>query len=473
MRRRSNLTALALAVCLIPAVALAGDRQDETWNDQQTRHERTATMQQGRDFKPQLERADDLIGHAVVNRDGENLGEISDLVLDRRRNGVAYAALSYGGVLGMGEDLHAIPWDAFTVKATGTKTGDRGEGEVEIVLDATEKQLENAEGFDADHWPNDGNPRWTASVRESFYGEGRTRGATSADRTWSDERQRWTRQDREREMKSRRLSQLDGREVASPQSDAIGDVDALLVDVNRGRLAYVVVDVDDDALDIDGDRVAIPWHAAQVRGDRIFVDAQQSELANLTFEGDDLSRLEDRAYAMQMHQQAQLQPYWLVTVWTPENDRQGQQYGETGKVTENRDWVARNEGNLERRSDDGLGESTRRRYGSARREGQTVAIAGTVSRIERSGEDVTLHVKNDAGETFKIDAGRDGELRQISLAEGDEVAVMGERTHGKRTDLVATVISKGETVRIGTTTDRSRRDDGSRPERTPRDETGS
>ena len=53
-----------------------------------------------------------VIGDSVVNRTGENLGKIEELMLDLETGRVAYAVLSFGGFLGMGEKYHPIPWSA-------------------------------------------------------------------------------------------------------------------------------------------------------------------------------------------------------------------------------------------------------------------------------------------------------------------------------------------------------------------------
>jgi len=59
--------------------------------------------------------ASTLIGNEVRNREGEDLGRIEDFMMDRETGRVAYAVLSFGGFLGVGNKLFAVPWDAFTI----------------------------------------------------------------------------------------------------------------------------------------------------------------------------------------------------------------------------------------------------------------------------------------------------------------------------------------------------------------------
>lgn len=50
-------------------------------------------------------------GTAVFNLDGERLGHVDDLMLHRVSGKVAYAILSFGGFLGIGEKRHPLPWN--------------------------------------------------------------------------------------------------------------------------------------------------------------------------------------------------------------------------------------------------------------------------------------------------------------------------------------------------------------------------
>ena len=55
--------------------------------------------------------ADRVNGTDVYNSAGEKLGKIEDIAIDKVSGKVAYAILSHGGVLGMGEHYHPVPWD--------------------------------------------------------------------------------------------------------------------------------------------------------------------------------------------------------------------------------------------------------------------------------------------------------------------------------------------------------------------------
>ncbi|MDP3137793.1 MAG: PRC-barrel domain-containing protein, partial [Burkholderiaceae bacterium] len=60
---------------------------------------------------PHLMGADTLVGNDVYNKDGEDLGDVKEIMLDMRSGRVSYAVLSFGGFMGMGDKLFAVPWD--------------------------------------------------------------------------------------------------------------------------------------------------------------------------------------------------------------------------------------------------------------------------------------------------------------------------------------------------------------------------
>ena len=58
--------------------------------------------------------ADKVIGTAVYNRQGDRLGSVYGLMLNKLNGQVAYAVMSFGGFLGIGENYHPLPWRMLT-----------------------------------------------------------------------------------------------------------------------------------------------------------------------------------------------------------------------------------------------------------------------------------------------------------------------------------------------------------------------
>ncbi|AKJ30609.1 PRC-barrel domain-containing protein [Caldimonas brevitalea] len=107
---------------------------------------------------PRLMTADTLTGDKVVNRQGDTLGTISDIMLDVPRGRIAYAVMSSGGFLGLGDKLFAIPWAALTLD-TDKKC---------FVLDADKTLFDSAPGFDKDQWPESADLSWHQNVHTHY-----------------------------------------------------------------------------------------------------------------------------------------------------------------------------------------------------------------------------------------------------------------------------------------------------------------
>ncbi|HSG38594.1 MAG TPA: PRC-barrel domain-containing protein [Thermoanaerobaculia bacterium] len=102
--------------------------------------------------------ASTIIGDKVINAKGENLGDIKELMIDLDSGRVAYAVLSFGGMLGMGDKLFAIPFKALNLRP------DRDN----FMLDVDKDRLKNAPGFDKNNWPSTADRKWGTEIH-SYY----------------------------------------------------------------------------------------------------------------------------------------------------------------------------------------------------------------------------------------------------------------------------------------------------------------
>jgi sporulation protein YlmC with PRC-barrel domain len=55
-------------------------------------------------------KASKVIGTSVYNTQGEKIGNVEDVVLDKMSNEIMFAVVSFGGFLGMGKKFHPLPW---------------------------------------------------------------------------------------------------------------------------------------------------------------------------------------------------------------------------------------------------------------------------------------------------------------------------------------------------------------------------
>lgn len=99
-----------------------------------------------------------LIGDGIKNPQGESLGDLKEIMLDTTNGKIAYAVVSYGGLLGMGDKLFAVPWSAFTIDYENHK----------LLLNVDKDRLKDAPGFDKDNWPNFADASFASSL-DAYY----------------------------------------------------------------------------------------------------------------------------------------------------------------------------------------------------------------------------------------------------------------------------------------------------------------
>jgi sporulation protein YlmC with PRC-barrel domain len=130
---------------------MARDYDTDTLHDTGTRekvHEYRRVMSAGT-----------LSGDRVRNSAGEDLGKLEEIMLDVPSGRIAYGVLSFGGFLGMGNKLFAVPWDVLTLD----------EANHEFILNVDKNKLENAPGFDKDNWPDMADSSWGTKIN-TFWG---------------------------------------------------------------------------------------------------------------------------------------------------------------------------------------------------------------------------------------------------------------------------------------------------------------
>ncbi len=108
---------------------------------------------------PELMGADTLLGNDVYNQKEEDLGDIKEIMLDMRTGRVNYAVLAFGGFLGLGEKLFAVPWSALKLDTVNKR----------FILNVDKSSLKNAPGFDKDHWPDMADASWAKGIHD-YYG---------------------------------------------------------------------------------------------------------------------------------------------------------------------------------------------------------------------------------------------------------------------------------------------------------------
>ncbi len=98
-----------------------------------------------------------LIGSSVKNAAGEGIGRIKEIMIDLEEGRITYAVLSFGGLLGLGSKLFAIPWNTLTFRPH----------ENVFILNVDKERLRNSPGFNKNHWPDMADLKWSTGVSDS------------------------------------------------------------------------------------------------------------------------------------------------------------------------------------------------------------------------------------------------------------------------------------------------------------------
>jgi sporulation protein YlmC with PRC-barrel domain len=109
---------------------------------------------------PFLMGAGTLLGEEVYGINDEHLGDIKEFMLEMDTGRVAYAVLSFGGFIGLGEKLFAVPWNALKLDTVNKR----------FVLNVDKDRLKDAPGFDKNDWPDMADETWANDIR-SYYND--------------------------------------------------------------------------------------------------------------------------------------------------------------------------------------------------------------------------------------------------------------------------------------------------------------
>lgn len=158
---------IAAVLAIVAALFVAGDRErnaigQETANQNQTDGQLDARRQTSQAQQPTADqsarsapkfRASALIGMNVRGESGDDdIGEIKDIAIGQDGR-VAYAAVSFGGFLGVGDKLFAVPFEA--VEFVREDPDDLNDDDHFARIAVTEDQLRNRQGFNEENWPEE------------------------------------------------------------------------------------------------------------------------------------------------------------------------------------------------------------------------------------------------------------------------------------------------------------------------------
>lgn len=204
-------------------------------------------------------RSQDILGMNVRNAQGEQLGDVKDLMIDLQHPAcVRYAALDYGGFLGVGDKLFAVPWDAMKLRRDA-------DNRLFLELDVKKETLKDSPGFDKNHWPDFADAHWADEVHRHY--------RVHTDRADVDvdvKRAPAAKNAKEESVESRnvssamlrRASKVQGMEVKNDENEKIGSVEDIVINVDSGKVRYVALSFG-GFLGIGDKLFAVPWEAVE------------------------------------------------------------------------------------------------------------------------------------------------------------------------------------------------------------------
>ena len=250
-----------------------------------------------------VRRGTKLIGCNVTNTKNEKIGEVKDLVIDKDAGFVAYAVLSFGGFLGMGDKLFAIPFSKVTRTTDDTC----------VVADLTKAQLEGAPSFANDSWPTF-DRKYGTTVHDyykttPYWSDSTQGGPADATRISKDAL------DKKALNASGmcRASKVIGMDVEDTSGKNLGDIDDVVVDDGTGRVIYAVLSFG-GFLGMGDKLFALPWQSLKPNpkdADKAVLDVPKDRLkAAPGFDKKNWPDMADRRWGLDIYKYYGEEPFW-------------------------------------------------------------------------------------------------------------------------------------------------------------------
>ena len=269
--RKMTLTTIARAA-LVPAVALSlsisAQAQSSTANSSKQSSASATQGQRSQNTSYRGLRASDVIGKSVRNSQGNNVGQIEDLIVDMNSGQVRYAVLAFDPGILSGEKLFAVPTTMLRM------ANDRDD----LVYDVSRDKLERAT-VDRSEWKQLSDEDRVARVDKAW---GLARPGAGAH--------------------AKRASDLLGKDVNGPSGEKIGEIEDLVVNMAQQKVHYAVMEFDPGWTSPER-RYVFPLRSFTTARDKdeLVLDVDKSRIQSMkSFDRDLYSNLNDRSRAVEI-----------------------------------------------------------------------------------------------------------------------------------------------------------------------------
>ncbi len=295
MRRwMQSISALTLAHLFLAGVAYGGGETAKTAGEK-TAEKKECSVAHGAKAgehacKLEPRRISELRNMKVLTKQGEQFGTIENMIIDVDHGRVAYAVISHGGILGMGDKDVLLPF--VTLRCKGDAK--------ELRTKATIEQLKQAEGFDDEnldqvrklsdaafaerfHRQFDVRPYWQAQGHSKAMKKGeasaaekkeqgaerkseeaRTEGPASGSGMAAHPGQKTHKNTPGEMVLMSTLLDEGGVKVKAKDGVAVGHLNNLIVDLNRGHIGYAIVNRESELVP-ENQLCAVPWELIRVQ----------------------------------------------------------------------------------------------------------------------------------------------------------------------------------------------------------------
>ena len=261
---------------------------------------------------PFCHKASEVIGSKVKNQKGEDLGKVEELVIEPSTGSIDYAVISFGGFLGMGDKLFAVPFSL--LKAPEVPEGNRW---ANFTFDVDKSRMEKAPGFDKKNWPDIAASTWSQDI-DRYYNTTRARPARAEGDDLNPPSDGRTDPDRaigaNKSFRLCKASDLIGKDVHNAQKDNLGDIKELVLDPRRSRVNYFVMK-SGGFLGMGDKLFAIPWDAVtidrQEKKDELILNVSKDRFEKAPeFKDKDWNRMSDPVWIEEVYTYYGSRPYW-------------------------------------------------------------------------------------------------------------------------------------------------------------------
>ena len=223
-------------------------------------------------------------GSKVINVSEEHLGMLEEMMIDPEKGKIAYAVLSFGGFLGLGNKLFAIPWEVMELN--------RGE----YILRIDKSVLEKMEGFDKEEWS------LTRDELTKVY-------AHFGIKPYWETKMGIVEETQDMEIGDfLPTTIIKASKVINVNKEHLGKIEEVMIDGNMGRIGYAVLSFG-GFLGIGNKLFAIPWKALESNGWDYILRIDKSVLDRAEgFDKEEWSLTRDELAKVYKH--CGIQPYW-------------------------------------------------------------------------------------------------------------------------------------------------------------------